>query len=142
VQSWTKDDAHGNRWVALDGDDVVGLLAVLPLTGWSDHVGEIRLVVHPAHRGRGLGRELARKALVHAAQVGLAKLVVEIVADHEAQLAMFSAMGFTGEALLCDHIRDRDGQLRDLVMLAHYLDATWSGMETVGLEDELLPDGG
>jgi hypothetical protein len=34
-------------------------------------------------------------------------------------------------------IRDRDGELRDLVMLAHYVDGTWSGMSAVGLTDEI-----
>ena len=30
------------------------------LVGWSSHVGEIRLVVDPDHRGQGIGRRLAR----------------------------------------------------------------------------------
>jgi hypothetical protein len=47
------------------------------------------------------------------------------------------SLGFTGEALLRDHIRDRDGELHDLVMLAHFVDGAWASMETVGLSDEL-----
>jgi ribosomal protein S18 acetylase RimI-like enzyme len=142
VHGWArKGDSDGaTRWLAVDGDTVAGFLAVLRLPDWSDHVGEIRLVVHPDFRGRGIGRALARKALVHAALAGLAKLVVEIVADHEDQLAMFTAIGFTGEALLRDQIRGPDGRLRDLVMLAHFLDATWSDMDALGLSAELVPD--
>jgi RimJ/RimL family protein N-acetyltransferase len=142
ARGWARDDSGGKHWVALDGDIVIGFLAVLRLSGWSDHVGEIRLVVHPAYRGRGLGRELARKALLYAAEVGLAKLIVEIVADHEDHLAMFTAIGFRGEALLRDQIRDRDGQLRDLVMLAHFPDSTWADMDALGLETELMPSSG
>jgi len=93
--------------------------------------------VHPAHRGTGLGRALARQALTQAVASRLTKVVVELVADQEHALAMFTALGFTGEALLRNHLRDRDGTLRDLVMLAHYVDDTWSGMGTVGLIDEL-----
>ena len=51
--------------------------------------------------------------------------------------AMFTALGFTGEALLRDHIRDRDGRLRDLIVLAHYVDETWAAMATVGLQEEM-----
>lgn len=144
LRSWAASGAVGHRWIARPGPEepgtagaVAGFLAVRPLPGWSDHVGEIRLVVHPAHRGTGLGRALARHALVRSVEAGLSKLVVEVVADQEPALALFTALGFTGEALLHDHIRDRDGQLRDLVVLSHHVGATWSGMSAVGLPDAL-----
>ncbi len=137
VRSWTTGPAAGGRWIAVDGDEVTGYVAVRPLPGWSDHVGEVRLVVSPAHRGSGLGRELARRALVEAVTAGLTKLVVEIVAEQGAALSLFTELGFTGEALLTDHIRDRSGQLRDLMVLAHHVGSTWAGMDTVGIEDEL-----
>jgi len=68
-------------------------------------------------------------------RAGRRKVVVELTADHA--LAMFGSLGFTGEALLRDHIRDRDGELHDLGMLAHFVDGTWAGMETAGVTDEL-----
>ena len=135
VEAW--GTGPGRRALACDGGDVVGYVAVVPLGGWSDHVGEIRLVVAPSHRGSGLGRELARRALTEAVGAGLTKLVVEVVAEQGAALALFTALGFTGEALLTDHIRDRTGHLRDLMVLAHHVDRTWSGMDTVGVADEL-----
>jgi RimJ/RimL family protein N-acetyltransferase len=135
VRSWTQGSA--SRWVAMDGDTVTGYVAIIRLSGWSDHVGELRLVVHPTHRGTGLGGELARHGLSRALEAGLSKLVVELVADQEHALEMFLKIGFTGEALLRDHIRDRDGGLRDLVVLAHHVDANWEAMTAVGLADEL-----
>jgi ribosomal protein S18 acetylase RimI-like enzyme len=150
VRSWTQGAGAGGRWVAVDTggdgtggeggdstDEVTGYVAVRPLPGWSDHVGEVRLVVAPSHRGSGLGRELARRALVEAVGAGLSKLVVEVVAEQGAAVALFTELGFTGEALLTDHIRDRSGQLRDLMVLAHHVGRTWSGMDTVGVADEL-----
>jgi L-amino acid N-acyltransferase YncA len=137
VRSWAGDTSPGGRWVAVDGDEVTGYVAVRPLPGWSDHVGEVRLVVAPSARGTGLGRELARRALVEAVGAGLSKLVVEVVAEQGAALALFTDLGFTGEALLRDHIRDRSGRLRDLMVLAHHVSEIWSGMDTVGIADEL-----
>ena len=140
VRSWASGPASGGRWVAVDEQrdgEVTGYVAVRPLPGWSDHVGELRLVVAPSHRGAGLGRELARRALVEAVGAGLTKLVVEVVAEQGAALGLFTELGFTGEALLVDHIRDRSGQLRDLMVLAHHVGDTWSGMDTVGVADEL-----
>jgi L-amino acid N-acyltransferase YncA len=140
VRSWATERSPGGRWVAVDDGadgEVTGYVAVRPLPGWSNHVGEVRLVVAPSSRGSGLGRELARRALVEAVGSGLSKLVVEIVAEQGAALALFTELGFTGEALLTDHIRDRNGELRDLMVLAHHVGATWAGMDTVGVADEL-----
>jgi ribosomal protein S18 acetylase RimI-like enzyme len=139
VRGWAAGGAAGvRRWVALDADSgVAGYVAVLRLPGWSDHVGEVRLVVAPGARGTGLGRELARHALVQAVESGLTKLVVEVVAEQGAALALFTDLGFTGEALLVDHIRDRDGRLRDLLVLAHHVGDTWAGMRAVGLAEAL-----
>jgi ribosomal protein S18 acetylase RimI-like enzyme len=135
VAGWPTRPAQ--QWVALDGEGIAGYVAVRPLPQWSDHVGELRLVVHPARRRAGVGRALARHALTEAVRAGRRKLVVELTADQEHALAMFGSLGFTGEALLRDHIRDRDGQLHDLVMLAHFVDGTWASMNTIGLTDEL-----
>lgn len=141
VASWL--EARGRRWVALGADGgVTGIVAVIPLSGWSDHVGEIRLVVQPEHRGEGLGRALARRALFEAVEMGLSKVVVEVVAQQESAVAMFTALGFDGEALLTDHIRDRSGKPRDLMVLAHHVRDTWSSMASVGLADEVGGAGG
>jgi L-amino acid N-acyltransferase YncA len=138
VQSWASPAAGRRRWVALDGTgQVVGFAAVLALSGWSDHVGEVRLVVDASVRRQGWGRRLARHALAEAVAAGLTKLVVEVVAEQEATLAMFTSLGFTAEALLRDHIRDRNGKLRDLVVMAHFVQPTWAAMTSVGLSDEV-----
>jgi ribosomal protein S18 acetylase RimI-like enzyme len=144
VQSWAAGtDAGSRRWLVLAGEDpgpageVLGYVAVRRLPGWSDHVGEVRLVVAPAARGTGLGRRLARHALAQAVESGLSKLVVEVVAEQGAALALFTDLGFSGEALLEGHIRDRQGQLRDLLVLAHHVGRTWSSMDTLGLAEVL-----
>ena len=142
VQRWLDDD-RGRRAVAVDDEGeigpgrVAGYVALLPLVGWSAHVGSLRVVVDPAYRGRGVGRQLARQGLVTAIELGLAKVVVEVVADAVPAIGMFQAIGFEPEALLRDHVRDRAGELRDLVVLSHLVEGTWSGMASAGFEDEL-----
>jgi len=137
VQSWLADE-RCRRAVAVDDDgSVIGYVAVLPLVGWSDHVGSLRVVVDPAARGRGVGRELARHGLLAGLDLGLGKVVVEVVVDAVPAIGMFEALGFEPEALLRDHVRDKSGELHDLVVLAHLVDGTWSGMATAGIEDAL-----
>jgi L-amino acid N-acyltransferase YncA len=137
VEGWVTAD-RGRRALAFDDDGrVVGYVAVVRLTGWSDHVGDVRLVVDPDQRGKGLGRTLARWALLQALEAGLSKLTVEVVAEQEGAVAMFGGLGFQAEGLLRDHVRDRDGQLRDLVLLSHSVADAWSAMETAGIDDAL-----
>ncbi len=137
VQGWLADTRGAHRSMMVDGEDVVGYLAVLPLVGWSAHVGSLRVVVDPAARGKGVGRKLARAGLLASLELGLTKTVVEVVVDAVAAIAMFEAIGFEPEALLRDHVRDKAGSLRDLVVLAHEVEGTWSAMATAGIDDAL-----
>lgn len=135
VAAWARPGSA--RTIAVEAGEVVGSVAVVPLHGWSSHVGEVRLVVDPAARGRGLGRELARHAVHDAVELGLAKLVVEVIADQTALIGMFRALGFEGEALLVDHVRDRSGQTRDLLVLANDVESQFAAMTTAGITEEL-----
>lgn len=125
------------RWVAADEGAVVGWAAVNRLPGWSDHVGELRIVVDPSVRRTGLGSRLTKQALRAGFSAGLEKIVIELAADQERVIEMFAQLGFTGEALLRDHIRDRDGELRDLIVLAHHVREGSDLLDAVGIADAL-----
>ena len=135
VDAWTRPGPA--RALAVEDGDVVGYVALVPLHGWSSHVGEVRVIVDPEHRGRGVGRALAHRAVMEAVELDLSKMVVEVVADQEPTIAMFRALGFDPEALLTDHVRDQSGELRDLMILAQSVDAQWAAMSAVGIPDEL-----
>jgi L-amino acid N-acyltransferase YncA len=136
--SWVSSRARGRWWVAVEDDGaVLGIVSIVPLLGWSAHVGELRLVVDPARRGQGVGAALARHALRQALEAGLQKVVVEVVSEQEGAIRMFTDLGFRGEALLTDHIRDRAGVLQDLLVLAHAAGDEWSAMTTIGVEEDV-----
>lgn len=133
---WAADGSE-RRWVVVEGEDVVGFGALVPLPGWSSHVGEIRVVTHPQHRRKGIGGALAQHLLARAIESGLAKVMVEVVSGDEGTQALFEGLGFRPEALLADQIRDRDGNSRDLILLAHDVDEVRSLVETMGAADSL-----
>ncbi len=135
VDAWVRPGAA--RSVAVDGDAVIGYVAVVPLQGWSSHVGEVRVIVDPERRGRGIGRALARHAVLQALELGLTKMVVEVVADQEPTIAMFRSHGFDPEALLKDHVRDAGGELRDLMILAYAVEESHAAMAAVGITESL-----
>ena len=97
VAAWARPgDA---RAIAVEDDAVLGYVAVIPLHGWSSHVGDD--------------------------------------VDQEPLIAMFRALGLEPEALLVDHVRDRSGALRDLLVLAHAVDREWAAMTATGIVEAL-----
>ncbi len=50
---------------------------------------------------------------------------------------MFLDLGFTGEALLRDHFRDRDGEVQDLIMLAYLVEESHDSLSSVGMAEVL-----
>jgi ribosomal protein S18 acetylase RimI-like enzyme len=135
VDAWTRPGTA--RLLAVEDGEVLGYLALVPLHGWSSHVGEVRVIVDPDRRGRGVGRALARRAVLEAIELELTKVVVEVVSDQEPTIAMFRSLGFEPEALLLDHVRDRSGRLRDLLVLAHSVEEQLAALERAGISDEL-----
>jgi L-amino acid N-acyltransferase YncA len=123
------------RSLAVEDGEVIGTVTVVPLQGWSSHVGEVRVIVDPQHRRRGVGRALAQYAVFEALRLGLRKMVVEVIADQEATVGMFRSLGFEPEALLRDHVCDDDGGLHDLMLLAHSVEASLASFDAVGLGD-------
>jgi ribosomal protein S18 acetylase RimI-like enzyme len=136
IARWCTDD-HTPRWVIGEGGEVYAMLSLIPGALWSSHVGELRMVVAAAHRRRGLGRALARIGLAEALDFGLRKIIVEVAADKESDIEMFTSIGFSVEALLKDHICDRNGHLRDLVILAHDARSVSGSMGLLGFETDL-----
>lgn len=133
IETWVQDPV--GRRLALDRGAVLGYVAVVPLHGWSSHVGEIRLIVDPEHRGEGVGTALARHAIIEALRTGLSKLVVEVLATQEYTIEMFRALGFDPEALLTGQVRDRGGELLDLMILAHTAGDAATAAVVAGLAD-------
>lgn len=137
VSRWTTDE-RVPRWLVVGEDGAPqAMLAIVPGASWSSHVGELRLVVGADFRRRGLGRRLARYGLAEAVRLGLRKIVVEVVADKEGDIAMFTSIGFDPEALLRDHICDRQGNLHDLVVLSHEVEARSASLDVLGLDGEV-----
>jgi RimJ/RimL family protein N-acetyltransferase len=88
--------------------------------GWSQHVGELRLVVDPAFRGSGLSMFLCREILAQSVDEGLHKIMVQMAVDQHAAIHLFKKLGFRREALLREHVIDQHGQLRDLLVMSYF----------------------
>ncbi len=127
VNSWTQA-TPARRFVAVEPGEpgevprILGIVTVVPGTGWQRHVGEFRIVVLPAARGRGIGERLIKRGLSLVIELGLRKTTIDIMASNDAGLALFERHGFVREAVLARHVQDGAGNLQDLVVMSKEFD--------------------
>jgi RimJ/RimL family protein N-acetyltransferase len=136
VSAWVRDIEAGDitSLLALDGQDILGCTAVVcDQKSWSPHVGDVRVLLSPAMRAQGLGRVLIQECFLIALGLGLEKVTAQMTADQVGAIGVFESMGFTPEALLRDHVRDRSGVKHDVVILGHDVAAFQARMHAYGL---------
>jgi N-acetylglutamate synthase-like GNAT family acetyltransferase len=134
VEDWLSA-ARGCWLVARLAGTVVGVAAVVPGHGWSQHVGELRMIVSPAQRSQGIGAVLARRSLQAAVDLGLEKVTVEALAEQQGVIDLFRGLGFVPEALLADQVRDAAGAVHDLIVLSHPVHGAWGQLDAVGAHE-------
>ena len=82
------------------------------------HVGELRIVVDTEYRGRGLGARLIDELIQLGVDLGLERLVFELVDRREIPaIQAAKASGFEQVAVLEGRVRDMYGIMQDLVIL-------------------------
>jgi L-amino acid N-acyltransferase YncA len=140
LAAWLRqiEDGTIDSLVARRDGRLVGCTAVVtdPLS-WSPHVGELRVLLAPDDRARGLGRMLVQECFLIALARELRRLTVQMTADQEAARTVFEDLGFRGEALLRDQVRDDEGRHHDLLVLAHDVERFQAQLEAYGIADAL-----
>ena len=89
-------------------------------------------------RGKGLGR-LTQEAFALALELGIEKMVAQMTVDQKGAIAVFEGMGFRPEALLRDHVKDRERKKHDLLVLSHDVARFQSQMDAYGVGEALEP---
>ncbi len=106
-------------------------------TPWTQHVGEIRVVVDAGWRQTGLGTRLTSEIFLLALQNGIEKIVAEMTIEQKAAIAVFQKLGFRVEGLLRYHVRDQSGEKHDLVLMGHETREFHDQMSAFGYDTEL-----
>jgi L-amino acid N-acyltransferase YncA len=138
MDAWMRSLDKGSMasLIARSGGEVVGSTAIaVDRHSWSRHVGELRVLVSPTGRGKGLGRALIQECFVQAIELGLKKLVAQMTISQRGAIAIFEDLGFRPEALLHAHVADRNGDMHDLVVLSHDVEAVAARHAVYGLDN-------
>lgn len=138
IDAWIaqNDDGSITTILAEQDGELVGCAALVqdPLS-WSPHVGEVRVLVAEDARAHGLGRRLIEEMVRTALDKDLAKLTARMTPDQKPAIIVFEELGFAGEALLKDHVRDGDGAFHDIVILACDVERVAAQLEAFGVGD-------
>ena len=140
MAAWLQGIENGTltTLLATKGGIVRGCAAIIrDEMSWSPHVGEMRIVVDHAMRGKGLGRALTQECFAIALGLGIEKLIAYMTVDQRGAIAVFEELGFQAEAMLREHVKDRDGAKHDVVMLSHDVNKFLARMEVFGLTETL-----
>lgn len=122
---------------ALQGNKLVGEASLhTNSVPWSEHVGEVRVVVDQNSRLGGLGTRLTSEVFLLAIQRGIGKIVAEMTIEQKAAIAVFQKLGFRVEGLLRNHVRDRAGAPHDLVLMGHETQEFYEQMQAYGFADQ------
>lgn len=98
-----------------------------PLAGFSlarlaaDEAEILTIAVSPRHRRRGLGAALLRGQMRRLADVGVARLYLEVAEDNVAALALYRGLGFREEGRRHGYYRREDGPAANALVLARDL---------------------
>lgn len=140
VAAWAEavERDHATTLIATESDAMVGYATIdWSEMQWSRHVAELRVLVAESMRGKGLGRVLTQEAFALALTRGVEKMVAQMTLDQKGAIAVFEGLGFRPEALLRDHVKDRDGSKHDLLVLSHDVARFQSQMAAYGVPDAL-----
>lgn len=102
---------------------------------WSQHVGELRVLIDDSVRGKGLGRVLTEAVFARAIDLGIEKMVAQMTIDQKGAISTFEELGFHAEALLRDHVKDRNGEKHDLLVYSHDVRAFQSQLDAYGINE-------
>ena len=93
------------------------------------------MLINGELRGQGLGRALTDAIFAQALDRGIQKMVAQMTIDQKGAIATFEELGFRAEALLRDHVKDRNGEKHDLLVYSHDVHEFQSQMDAYGMSE-------
>jgi RimJ/RimL family protein N-acetyltransferase len=118
------------RLVAVEGEGIIadGSLEVAG-HGWGENIAELRLIVARPYQRLGMGTLLARELFFIAAERKVDRVVARVMRPQEGARQILRQLGFKDEFVIPEHVRDRNGNWQDLIIMRCNLEDLWVEME-------------
>jgi ribosomal protein S18 acetylase RimI-like enzyme len=112
------DDPRFLFIVALDGDEVVGNLAVYPDLNYGFQLG---MLLDASHRGLGIGRAMMEHALDWGREHAIATIALFVFPHNERALALYRSMGFVEIERFPADVKRTSGEVWDTILMRREL---------------------
>jgi len=120
IRDWCRNIDYGRNLplVALIGGKIVGDATLhQQLGGWRRHIGRVSVLVHPQHRGRGLGSTLVSEIVDIARHAGLEKVEAEFIGEQARAIKLFALLGFSQLVRLENYVKDMQAISHDYILM-------------------------
>lgn len=108
----------GSQIVAVIGEELCGYIGFKPPTPLASnrHVLDLNIAIHPAYQRRGIGRKLMDAAVELAAQRGVRKLSLRVMASNPGAVAFYQSCGFAEQGRLAEEFYLNGQYVDDILM--------------------------
>ena len=117
-EKWDKSHLRDCRFVASSADEIVGWVALSPVSTRCVYQGvaELSLYVKSSAREQGIGKALLKAAIEESEQAGIWTLQAGIFPENTASIALCKACGFR-EVGVREKIGRMNGRWRDVILM-------------------------
>lgn len=115
---WDLSHLSYSRLAALENEEVIGWVALTPVSGRCVYAGvaEISVYVDPRHHGKGIGKTLMQAVIVDSEAHGIWTLQAGIFPENVASIRLHETVGFRVVGVR-EKIGKMNGRWRDTVFL-------------------------
>ncbi len=117
-EAWDKAHIPQCRFVVIDNNIIAGWAALTPVSGRCVYAGvaEVSVYIHPAYKGKGIGKKLLDQLALSSEAQGLWTLQAGILRENTASLKLHAACGFR-EIGYREKLGQYQGVWRDVVLM-------------------------
>ena len=129
LERWVKEN-DPNRIISivavLEGQIIANAILKRKDHGPKNHIGKVRISVDPSFRTKRLGTWMLLDLINLGMALGLEKLVMDLVKNRDSPVFRgVKNLDFFEEAVLRNYVKDRGGNLHDLIIMVKHLHRGW-----------------
>lgn len=98
--------------------------------GWMRHAAEIRCIIHPDFRRKGLGALLLRELFLKCLSDKMEMIYCCVVPEQKTAITVLERLGFKRTMVRTNHIKDIQGRRRDLYIYSKNVPEMWDMLKS------------
>jgi RimJ/RimL family protein N-acetyltransferase len=129
IESWFTSSIYNKvfQLIALRDSEIIAKGTLHKEGLYWQHAAEIKLIVDPDYRGRGLGSQMFKALLAEGLRHSFEKIIVRFTPDNKSFTRMLDHFRFKPEAVLNCYVEcEETGEHKDLVIASYNLE-DWKG---------------